>query len=55
LSPVKAIEPATASRRLIWPSSIAAQVGLDESSKSAMNTFALELSALMIILRSTGP
>ena len=29
--------------------------GLSESSKSAMNTCAPELSALMIILRSTGP
>ena len=47
--------PATASRRLSWPSISASQVGLVESSKSAMNTRAPELSALMIILRSTGP
>ena len=32
-----------------------AQVGEVASSKSAMNTFAPELSALMIILRSAGP
>ena len=32
-----------------------AQVGEFASSKSAMKTFAPELSALMIILRSTGP
>ena len=31
------------------------QVGVFESSKSDMNTFAPELRALMIILRSTGP
>ena len=31
------------------------QVGEFESSKSAMNTFAPELSALITILRSTGP
>ena len=45
----------TASRRLSWPSSRFSQVGVVESSKSAMKTFAPELSALMIILRSTGP
>ena len=44
-----------ASRRLIWPSSRLFQVGVFESSKSAMKTLAPELSALMIILRSTGP
>ncbi len=49
------MEPFTASRRLIWPSIWLAKVGADESSKSAMNTFAPEFSALMIILRSTGP
>ena len=32
-----------------------AQVGVELSSQSAMNTLAPELSALMIILRSTGP
>ena len=45
----------TASRRLTWPSRLFVQVGEFESSKSAMNTSAPELSALMIILRSTGP
>jgi hypothetical protein len=49
------IEPSTASRRLIWPWMTFSQVGVFESSKSDMNTFAPELSALMIILRSTGP
>src|SRR5579859_1655324 len=44
-----------ASLRLTWPSIRLAQVGVLESSKSAMNTWAPELSALMIILRSTGP
>ncbi len=44
-----------ASRRLIWPSIRLFQVGVFESSKSAMKTFAPELSALIIILRSTGP
>ena len=44
-----------ASRRLMWPSSRLFHVGVLESSKSAMKTFAPELSALMIILRSTGP
>ena len=38
-----------------WPSTRFAQVGDVASSKSAMNTFAPEFSALMIILRSTGP
>jgi hypothetical protein len=47
--------PALASRRLSWPSSMLAQVGVLASSKSAMNTLAPEFSALMIILRSTGP
>ena len=45
----------TASRRLSWPSIMLAQVGVEASSKSAMKTLAPELSALMIILRSTGP
>ena len=44
-----------ASRRLSWPSIRLSQVGVVESSKSAMKTLAPELSALMIILRSTGP
>ena len=45
----------TASRRLIWPCTTLSQVGVSESSQSAMNTFAPEFSALMIILRSVGP
>ena len=44
-----------ASRRLMWPSMRLLQVGVFESSKSAMNTLAPEFNALMIILRSTGP
>src|SRR5580704_16834079 len=47
--------PAMASRRLIWPSILFCQVGELESSKSAMKTFAPEFSALITILRSTGP
>ena len=46
---------AAASRRLICPCTTLSQVGVIESSQSAMNTFAPELSALMIILRSVGP
>src|SRR5688572_27569024 len=45
----------TARIRLAWPSIRLAQVGHNESSKSAMKTFAPELSALMTILRSGGP
>ena len=45
----------TASRTFRWPSTTFAQVGEHASSKSAMKTFAPELSALIIILRSTGP
>ncbi len=52
---VKPIVPATASRKLIWPVMTFSHVGELESSKSAMKTFAPELSALMIIFRSTGP
>ena len=44
-----------ASRRLTWPAIIASKVGAAESSKSAMKQDAPEFSALMIILRSTGP
>ena len=51
----KVMVPRTASRRLTWPSRLLFQVGELESSKSAMKTLAPELSALMIILRSTGP
>src|SRR6266404_1212632 len=47
--------PAIASRRLICPSMRLAQLGVEASSKSAMKTFAPQLSALTIILRSTGP
>jgi len=45
----------TASCRLTWPSRLFCQVGEFESSKSAMNTLALEFRALIIIFRSTGP
>ncbi len=44
-----------ASLRFCWPLSALSQVGDSESSKSAMKTRAPELSALIIILRSTGP
>ena len=44
-----------ASRRLIWPSILLCQVGELASSKSAMKTLAPLLSALITILRSTGP
>src|SRR5437764_694256 len=47
--------PATASRRLRWPSAMLCQVGALASSKSAMNPSAPEFSALIIILRSVGP
>ena len=47
--------PRTASRRLTCPCITLLHVGELESSKSAMKTLAPELSALMIILRSTGP
>ena len=52
---VKPIVPAQRSFRLIWPSTMLAQVSEEASSKSAMNTFAPGFRALMIILRSTGP
>ena len=52
---VKSIAPAQRSFRLSWPSIMFDQTGEDASSKSAMNTLAPELSALTIILRSTGP
>ena len=38
-----------------WVAMIAAQVGACESSKSAIYVFAPEFSALITILRSTGP
>ena len=41
--------------RFTWPSMQFCQVGELESSKSAMNIFAPELSALITIFRSTGP
>src|SRR3972149_3408261 len=47
--------PATASRRLIWPSIRLSQLGVLASSKSAMKTLAPQLRALMTILRSVGP
>ena len=45
----------TARIRLACPSTRLAQVGHNESSKSAMKTLAPEFSALMTILRSGGP
>jgi hypothetical protein len=51
----KSIDRRTASRRFTCPWIVFSHVGVFESSKSAMNTFAPELSALMIIFRSTGP
>ena len=47
--------PAIASCRFICPSTTFRHVGELESSKSAMNTLAPELSALMIVFRSVGP
>ena len=44
-----------ASVRLAWPSRLLRHVGVFASSKSAMKQRAPELSALMTILRSTGP
>ena len=40
---------------LSWPSITLRQLGAFESSKSAINTFAPEFSALITIFRSTGP
>src|ERR671938_544874 len=45
----------TASHRFTCPCATFSQVGEEESSKSAMNVDAPELSALMIIFRSVGP
>ena len=45
----------TASWSAAWPPTTFAHVGESESSKSAMNTFAPELSALIVILASAGP
>ena len=52
---VMAMVRRAASRRLTWPAIIASQVGAAASSKSAMKQDAPQFSALMIILRSTGP
>ena len=52
---VKSIRRRIASRRLSCPCMLLSQRGVLASSKSAMNTLAPELSALMTILRSTGP
>jgi hypothetical protein len=52
---VNSMRRRTASMRLICPVIWFDQVGELASSKSAMNTFAPEFRALMIILRSTGP
>ncbi|ABY21927.1 hypothetical protein RSal33209_0171 [Renibacterium salmoninarum ATCC 33209] len=45
----------SASIKLIWPWMTFRQLGVEESSMSASQTFAPEFSALMVILRSTGP
>ena len=45
----------TASRTFAWPCTTFSHVGEFASSKSAMKTRAPELSALIIIFRSTGP
>ena len=56
LSPVsRASSRLKASRMLICPSRTLFQVGVEESSQSAMNTRAPEFRALIIILRSVGP
>ena len=47
--------PAIASRTFAWPRTTFSHVGEFASSKSAMKTRAPELSALIIIFRSTGP
>src|SRR3970040_2160037 len=52
---MKSIVRLTASRKLNWPSIMFAHVGEFRYSKSAMNTFAPELRALITILRSAGP
>jgi hypothetical protein len=52
---VNSMVPSIASMTLAWPVTMLSQVGEFESSKSAMNALAPELSALMIILRSVGP
>ena len=54
-SAVNARSPCTAPISARWPVSRFCQVGEVESSKSAMNTFAPEFSALMTIFGSTGP
>ena len=41
--------------QFVWPAITLAQGGDRASSKSAMNTLAPELRALIIIFRSTGP
>lgn len=45
----------TASMRFNWPAINLSQRGVSASSKSAIKTFAPELRALIIILRSVGP
>jgi hypothetical protein len=52
---VKLMVRRIASRRLTWPSTMFPQVGELASSKSAMNIFAPDLSALITILRSVAP
>ncbi len=47
--------PLTASRKLICPSITLLHSGASESSKSAIKTLTFAFSALITILRSTGP
>jgi hypothetical protein len=54
-SDVKSICPRMASARLCWPPTMFSHVGDVASSRSASQTRAPELSALMVILRSVGP
>jgi hypothetical protein len=52
---VKSIRRSRASVRFSWPLMTLRQVGVEESSMSASQTFAPEFRALMVIFLSTGP
>ena len=54
-SEVKSIIRSSASLRLIWPPIMLSHSGVLASSKSASQTFAPELRALIVIFRSVGP
>src|SRR6478609_11043699 len=54
-SEVKEMSRRMASYRLTWPPTTLLQCGVLASSMSASQTFAPELSALMVIFRSVGP